>query len=209
MREGIVPPKFADRFYKIDFDANPMPILSLFPVPEQLEQSSVDINICGLKCQPATIRWSDCAKLPRVKMRAPLICQIFNWVEEVEWEGIRLCDFLDSAGLDTHPEGYFGVYSRDGHYFEGLTREMARDGRTLLATGLNGAPLPADHGGPVRLVVPFLQGYKSVKWVSAIRATRHDPMGIKRLLAQSKTGHLGTTWRNRYGLDFAYNGRPV
>jgi len=53
---------------------------------------------------------------------------------------------------------------------------------------------------PMRLVVPFLQGYKSVKWVGAIRATRHDPVGIKRLLAQSKTGRLGLAWRRRLNI---------
>ncbi|MSQ30389.1 MAG: hypothetical protein EXR68_07890 [Dehalococcoidia bacterium] len=40
-------------------------------------------------------------------------------------------------------------------------------------------------------MVPFLQGYKSVKWVSAVHAYRRDPVGIKRMLGQSKTGRLG------------------
>lgn len=199
-REGIKPPKFAERFFRIDFAADPMPVLCLFPVPEPAALSSLEISISGLDCRPRSIPWSACVRLPKHRLQAPLICQIFNWAEDVVWEGVRLADFLDLVGLDTHPEGHFAVYSRDGIYFEGLSRDEARDPRVLLATGLNGRPLPVEHGGPLRLVVPFLQGYKSVKWVGAVRATRHDPVGIKRLLGQSKSGRLAEMWRKRYDI---------
>jgi DMSO/TMAO reductase YedYZ molybdopterin-dependent catalytic subunit len=76
---------------------------------------------------------------------------------------------------------------------------------------MNGKPLAHQHGGPLRLVVPFLQGYKSVKWVGAIKVTKHDPVGIKRLLGQSKTGHLGLAWHQAYGIevDPSADKRPV
>ena len=199
-RDGIRPPKFADKFYRLDFEADPMPVLSLYPFPEPVDLESLQIVLCGLDCQPRVIAWAQCAHIPRVGTRAPLICSIFNWAEEVEWEGVRLCDFLDYMGLVVPPEGYVGFYSRDDSYFETLPASMARDPRTLLATGLNGQPLPLEHGGPLRLVVPFLQGYKSVKWLGTIRAFQHDPVGIKRLLGQSKTGLLGPAWRERYGI---------
>jgi DMSO/TMAO reductase YedYZ molybdopterin-dependent catalytic subunit len=70
----------------------------------------------------------------------------------------------------------------------------------LLAYGLNGQPLPDVHGGPLRLVVPFLQGYKSVKWVRSIRAFRTDPIGIKRLRGQSRSGRLSQEWRDRLAI---------
>ena len=78
----------------------------------------------------------------------------------------------------------------------------------MLAIGLGGLNLPHEYGGPVRLFVPFLQGYKSVKWLSGIHAYRHDPAGIKRLLGQSKTGRLGQAWLTRLGIEQAA-GRPV
>jgi nitrogen regulatory protein PII len=86
-------------------------------------------------------------------------------------------------------------------YFEALSRDEARDPRVLLATTLNGAPLPDEYGGPLRLVVPFLQGYKSVKWIGAIKAYRHNPVGIKRLLGQSRTGQLSAAWKKRFGIE--------
>lgn len=199
-RDGIRPPKFADTFSLLDFDADPMPVISLYPIPERQELSCLRLELCGLDCAPRSVAWSACASLPRPRMRMPLICSIFNWVEVVEWEGVRLGDFLDHVQLEVPSEGYLAFYSRDGAYFESLPAYLARDPLVLLATGLNGQPLPLEHGGPLRPVVPFLQGYKSVKWVSAIRVFRHDPGGVKRLLGQSKTGLLGHAWRERFDL---------
>lgn len=198
MREGILPPKFADKFFRIDFEAAPLPILSLYPIPPSLALEEVTLDLAGLEQHPRLVSWPMLHELPRVKLKAPFICQIFNWTEEVEWEGIRVVDLLDSFKIDTHSDGYFAFYSRDRVFFEGLSRDEARDPRVLLAYGLNGSPLPEVHGGPLRLVVPFLQGYKSVKWVHTIHAFRHDPVGIKRLLAQSPTGQLNDKWRGQF-----------
>lgn len=199
-REGVNYPKFAEQFAKIDFDAYPMPVLCLYPIPEPISLQELQIEVCGLDCQRRSFPWAELLSLPRVTIRVPLICQIFNWSEEVEWEGIRLVDFLDHVGLETTDDGFYAFYSRDGVYFEKLSRDSARDPRVLLATGLNGSPLPDVHGGPLRLVVSFLQGYKSVKWLYSIRAFKRDPIGIKRLLGQSNTGRLGHQWLTKYNI---------
>jgi DMSO/TMAO reductase YedYZ molybdopterin-dependent catalytic subunit len=198
MRQGIIQPPFKDHFFRADFDADPMPVLSLYPYPAPLALEEVVLSVCGLSQHPKRIPWTMLSGLPRVKEEPALICQIFNWSERVRWEGVRLVDLLDYLKIDTHPEGYFAFYSRDGAFFEGLSRDEARDPRVLLVYGLNDAPLPEAHGGPLRLVVPFLQGYKSVKWLEAIRAYRNDPIGIKRLLGQSPTGALNDTWKSKY-----------
>ncbi len=198
MREGVLYPKFSEKFFRLDFDAKPLPVLSLYPFPAPLKLEEVIFSICGLEKHPKNFAWQVLSDLPRVTVTPPLICQIFNWVETVTWEGIRLVDLLDFLKVDTHPEGYFAFYSRDGVFFEGLSRDEARDPRVLIAYKLNGEPLPEAHGGPVRLVVPFLQGYKSVKWLYAIRAYRNDPIGIKRLLGQSPTSILNEQWTNKY-----------
>jgi DMSO/TMAO reductase YedYZ molybdopterin-dependent catalytic subunit len=199
-RAGVRYPKFADKFALLDFERSPMPAISLYPLPEPYPLSTLSLSIAGLECAPVIWSWERFDALPRYMERQPLICQIFNWVEIVEWTGVRLADALDFTCLSTHPEGYLGVHSRDGSYFESLSMAEARDPRVLLVTDMNGPPLRTEHGGPLRLVAPFLQGYKSVKWVGAIRAFRHDPVGIKRLLAQSKTARLAPPWRERFGI---------
>lgn len=200
IREGINYPKFADQFAMIDFEAEPLPILCLFPLPEPKTLEATTLGLCGLDQRLRHAAWSDLAAIPRVTLRVPIICQIFNWYEEVTWEGLRLVDVIDAFGIDTTPDGYYAVYSRDGHFFEGLSRDEARDPRVLLAYGMNGERLPEAHGGPLRLVVPFLQGYKSVKWVRSVRAFRTDPIGIKRLKGQSRSGRLSQSWRDRLGI---------
>ncbi len=199
-RAGIVYPKFRDQFAVADFEAIPMPVLSLYPIPPAQELSQLKIQTCSVDGKLRAIAWAELQRLPRVRLRAYLICQIFNWSEKVEWEGFRLADFLDLAKLDAPIDGWFAFYSADGFYFESLPRLLARDPRVLLAYGLNGQPLPLQHGGPLRLVVPFLQGYKSVKWLNGVRAFRRDPLGIKRLLGQSRTAWLGQPWQQRAGI---------
>jgi nitrogen regulatory protein PII len=201
LREGIRPPAFADKFALLDFEASPMPVISLYPVPQKSDSKTLQIEVCGLEQPLRSIGWNEISCLPSVKLRAPLICQIFNWSEQVEWEGIRLSDFIEAFKIETHPEGYCAVYSRDGVYFETLSADEARDPRTLLAFKLNGEELSVANGGPMRLVVPFLQGYKSVKWVSSVRAFRNDPIGIKRLLGQSPTGQLNSMWIAKYDIQ--------
>ena len=199
-RAGIKPPKFAEKFFRLDFEAEPLPVLCLYPVPPAVSLDELRLEVAGLEQHPRAISWAALRELPRVTLKAPLICQIFNWAEVVEWEGVRLVDVLDFLKIETHPEGYYAFHSRDGLFFETLSRDEARDPRVLMATGLSGMPLPALHGGPVRLVVPFLQGYKSVKWVGTITAFRHDPVGIKRLLGQSLNGRLNDDWTKRFGI---------
>jgi DMSO/TMAO reductase YedYZ molybdopterin-dependent catalytic subunit len=199
-REGIRPPKFADKFAMLDFEAEPMPAIALYPLPAPVNLTDLSLDLCGLDCKPRQLRWRDLCGIPEVSVVAPLICQIFNWSELVEWGGVRFMDVADRAGLELPEESYVSFHSRDSVYFEALPSAHARDPRVLLATTLNGTPLPEQNGGPLRLVVPFLQGYKSVKWLGAIRVTKHDPIGIKRLLGQSKTGHLGKAWRLQYAI---------
>lgn len=200
MREGIRPPAFANKFSLLDFDAAPFPVINLYPAPAPIALEDLQIEVCGLEQPLRIVSGREVGALRTVKLNVPLICQIFNWSEGVEWEGVRLADFLKQFGIETHPEGYFSIYSRDGVYFETLSADEARDPRVLLAYKLNGKPLSEANGGPLRLVVPFLQGYKSVKWIGSVRGFRKDPIGIKRLLGQSPTGQLNSEWLARYGI---------
>lgn len=207
VRDGIRPPKFADKFAELDFEAAPMPVISMFEPPTVLDAGDLALMVRGDDLRRRAVAWGELAGLPRVELEAPLVCQIFNWYEEVTWEGVVLQDVLDALELVAPEGGYFAFGSRDGQYFETLSDDEARDRRVLLATHLNGEPLPHEYGGPVRLVVPFLQGYKSVKWLGAIESYPRDPVGIKRLLAQSKSGRLGQAWLDRLGIVPA-TGRP-
>ena len=187
-REGINYPKFKDQFAAMDFEAEPMPVLSLFPMPSVTPLDDWEVLLTGAGGQRRLVCGRELRDLP---------------VQRLEVEGVRLVDLLAATGIDCRESGFFAFYSKDGLYFEGLPRSIARDPRVLLVFGLNGEPLPKEYGGPLRLWVPFLQGYKSVKWVHQIRVFQEDPVGIKRLLGQSKTAILGPEGQELAGIVVA------
>ena len=206
-REGIRPPKFADKFADIDFGAEPMPAISMFTPPPPRDLACVQMSLRGEDLKSRTIGFDDLLDLPAHEVTADIVCQIFNWHESVTWKGFLVSDVLDAFGFEASPAGYLVFRSADGDYFETLSVDDARDSRVMLAYGMNGEPLPHRFGGPLRLVVPFLQGYKSVKWVERIEAYPRDPVGIKRLLGQSKNGRLGQAWLDRLAI-VPPTGRP-
>ena len=200
-RPDVRYPKFKEHFSVLDFSAErAVPLISLYEMPKPILREAVKISVCGLDCKARQYFWDDLQKVPKVKTRMPLICQIFNWAEVVRWEGWRLKNVLEFLGIAGKENRHYAFYSRDKNYFESLTRKEAMDERSLVIYGMNGGELSHEHGGPVRLAIPFLQGYKSVKWLSGIRSFQNDPLGIKILLAQSKTGKLAPAWKNKYGL---------
>lgn len=206
-REGVRPPKFADKFAEIDFETDPMPVISMFAPPAPRELIHLRLALRGDDLKTRLVSWEELSALPVQGLTADLVCQIFNWHESVTWHGFALADILDAFRVDAPADGYLKLSSADGEYFETLSVDHARDPRVLLAFGMNGGPLPHQHGGPLRLVVPFLQGYKSVKWVERIDVFKNDPVGIKRLLGQSKTARLGQAWLDRLAIAPA-QGRP-
>lgn len=115
-----------------------------------------------------------------------LACMMFGFTKPVVWEGVRLADVLEDRGLARFEHASFYSWDTRGtpegeRFFETLPARYALDPRTLLAFGLNGQPLPKEHGGPLRLAVPFLQGYKSVKWLTWIKLGNVDEVGYKKL----------------------------
>ena len=130
-------------------------------------------------------------------------------VGNAKWTGIRLVELLDRAGVQEDATQIVGR-SVDG-WTAGFPTDVAFDGRDpLLAVGMNGGPLPPDHGFPARLIVPGLYGYVSAtKWIEEIELTRwedFDAYWIPR--GWAKLGPIKTQSRidtPRSGRDIAGN----
>ncbi|MEU0404305.1 molybdopterin-dependent oxidoreductase [Streptomyces sp. NPDC006197] len=114
------------------------------------------------------------------------------YVGNARWLGVRLADLLREAGVRPPSEGgpadQLVARSVDGMTL-GTPVEDVMDGRdAMLAVGMNGEPLPFDHGFPVRMVVPGLYGYVSAcKWIEDIELTTfdsYDPYWVKRKWAR-------------------------
>ena len=95
---------------------------------------------------------------------------------DVEWKGVRLADVLDQAGVS--PEARAVRFtSFDGAYTESLTLDQARRDDVIVAYEMEGNPLSDEHGGPVRLYVAPMYGYKSSKWLDGIELTERVEPG--------------------------------
>lgn len=131
-----------------------------------LDCSDTGIIIAGLVEKPLQLGLEDLERYPQKTVKADLHC-VTGWtVRNIEWRGIPLKHVLDDVGVRSEA-GYGLVYGLDG-YSAIIPLPYMLDEHTLLATHMNGEPIPSEHGGPVRLVVPALYGWKSVKWVSRI-----------------------------------------
>jgi DMSO/TMAO reductase YedYZ molybdopterin-dependent catalytic subunit len=106
-------------------------------------------------------------------------------VGNVRWGGVRLRDLLEAAGIEAGAayvisvgcdHGTFDSVDHD-RYEKDLPISKALDGSSLVALSLNDEPLPAAHGGPVRLVVPGYYGTNSTKWLTELRLSGHRSAG--------------------------------
>ncbi|NND75724.1 MAG: molybdopterin-dependent oxidoreductase, partial [Ilumatobacter sp.] len=157
-----------DSFYRID---------TALVVP-QVSKDSWKLSIAGLVDNPIELTFDELLARPQIERYITLSC-VSNpvggdLVGNALWQGVLLRDIFDEAGLQPGAEQ---VVSRsvDG-WTCGTPIEAIMDGRdSILAVAMNGEPLPAQHGYPVRMVVPGLYGYVSAtKWVTDIRLTRWE-----------------------------------
>jgi DMSO/TMAO reductase YedYZ molybdopterin-dependent catalytic subunit len=127
------------------------------------------LSVSGLVKAPRTFTFADLQALAQTRMTAEFHC-VTGWtVPGVQWQGVVLADLLDRVGLDPAAKA-LRFRSFDGAYTESLTLAQARRRDVLVATGMLGGPIGHDHGGPVRLYVAPMYGYKSIKWLSGIEA---------------------------------------
>lgn len=143
-----------------------------FPEPPPDYHLVVD----GLVDRPLSLTVADLEAMPPTKLVRPFQC-VTGWrVPGVHWTGVRLGYLLDQAGVA--PGGTaLHFESFDGVYTESLSLEQARLPDVIIAYQMLGGPVTRPHGGPVRLYIPEMYGYKSIKWLSKISVTAGEESG--------------------------------
>jgi DMSO/TMAO reductase YedYZ molybdopterin-dependent catalytic subunit len=128
------------------------------------------LTVGGLVERPFTLTFDEIIAMPPTRLTKDFQC-VTGWrVRDTKWAGVLLSDLLDRARVK--PEGKaLRFTSFDGAYTESLTLDQARRGDVIVAYELQGVPLSSDHGGPVRLYVAPMYGYKSIKWLDGIEVT--------------------------------------
>jgi DMSO/TMAO reductase YedYZ molybdopterin-dependent catalytic subunit len=155
-------------FYRID---------TAFSVP-RVDIQEWSLSIEGMVDRPYSISYVDLLDMRMVERDVTLSC-VSNevggdLVGNARWLGVPLTEVLDRAGVQSGAEQLVGRSVDD--FTVGFPVEAVYDGReALVAVGMNGEPLPLEHGFPVRLVVAGLYGYVSAtKWLSSLELTGWD-----------------------------------
>jgi hypothetical protein len=133
------------------------------------------LQVGGLVRKPLALSVSDLRHLPATYLTSDFQCVTGWFVPNVHWVGVRLVDLAARAGALPQATA-FEFRSFDGVYTESLTLAQARQSGAIVAYSMLGAPVTREHGGPVRLFVPDMFGYKSIKWLERIDlVTRPTP----------------------------------
>ena len=102
---------------------------------------------------------------------------VTGWsVPGVRWRGVRVRELLEAA-LGGQSAGFVHFHSADGIYADSLPWDVATRDDVLVAWEMGGQPLPPEHGGPARLVVGPMYGFKSVKWLDRVALSDTDLVG--------------------------------
>lgn len=129
------------------------------------------IYVDGFVARPRTWNAADLRAVPRRDTVCTIACAGLNdrnsLIGTARWCGVRLGDLLMEAGVG--PRARFVQFTAQDGFRTSLPLEQAAD--ALLASEMNGQPLPPEHGYPLRLVAPGLYGYKMPKWIHQITLT--------------------------------------
>ena len=155
---------------------------------EKLTTSPWTVRIDGLVDHPGDYSFDDIMSGVELEERIYRFRCVEAWSMVVPWAGFELADLLERVGVQpsagyvafetlVRPEEMVGQQSRvlDWPYREGLRLDEAMHPLTILATGLYDEPMPKQNGAPIRLVVPWKYGFKSIKSIVRITLTEDQP----------------------------------
>ncbi|HTZ06584.1 MAG TPA: molybdopterin-dependent oxidoreductase [Gaiellaceae bacterium] len=184
--EGLVPlvPSGGWRIYTV---SGSMPVF---------DPATWKLSVGGLVEQPTTFDYEQLRSLPRANQVSTFHC-VTGWtVQNVHWGGVRIKDVL--AAARPFPDAQALEFtSMELPYIDYLTLDQAALPDVLLAYEMNGKPLPREHGAPVRLIIPDMYGYKSVKWLSRIDLVPAASAGYWEALGYDRDAWVGRS--NGYG----------
>ena len=151
------------------------PVLHYGSVP-RFDPLTWDFRVYGLVETPLQLSWGEFNALPKVQRTSDFHC-VTRWSRfDNLWDGVSVQELLRR----TRPQAkaaYVLVHAEQGFTANVPLVDLDRP-EVLLATHHDGQPLPADHGYPLRLIVPHLYAWKSVKWVRGFELLEQDAPGF-------------------------------
>ncbi len=151
------------------------PVLTVGPNPKY-DLATWDFAVFGGVDHKLTLSWDELMALPQKEVTTDIHC-VTRWSKlDTVWRGVAVTEVLDRAGVKpdvTHVMAY-----SDGGYTTNMPLEVITDDDVLLAHTYDGQPLEADHGAPLRLLVPKRYFWKSAKFLRKLELMPADRMGF-------------------------------
>jgi DMSO/TMAO reductase YedYZ molybdopterin-dependent catalytic subunit len=151
------------------------PVLYYGSVP-RFDPETWDLRLYGLVDSPLTLNWKEFNALPKIQRTSDFHC-VTRWSRfDNQWQGVAFQELL--GRVRPKPEAaYVLVHAEQGFTANVPLGDLDRE-EVLLATHHDGEPLTAEHGYPLRLIVPHLYAWKSVKWVRGLEFLDHNAPGF-------------------------------
>jgi DMSO/TMAO reductase YedYZ molybdopterin-dependent catalytic subunit len=151
------------------------PVLTAEVTP-RLTHDAWTFTIDGLVDRARTWTWPDVRALPTSRYEGDIHC-VTTWSKlGTNFTGVSVDEFLRQIELGS--AAAFVLASSTTGYTTNLPLDDVRGGKAWLVWEHEGAPLPAEHGGPIRLLVPHLYFWKSAKWITKFTLLDHDVQGF-------------------------------
>jgi DMSO/TMAO reductase YedYZ molybdopterin-dependent catalytic subunit len=151
------------------------PVLHYGSVP-RFDPETWNLRVYGLVESPLTLSWKEFNALPKIERSSDFHC-VTRWSRfDNRWDGVAFRELL--ARVRPKPQAaYVLIHAEQGFTANVPLGDLDRE-EVLLATHHDGEPLTADHGFPLRLIVPHLYAWKSVKWLRGLEFLDHDSPGF-------------------------------
>ena len=151
------------------------PVLDLGIQP-QIPLSTWTLKLDGLVENPVTLTWAELQALPQVDDVSDFHC-VTTWSKyDCAWRGVAFTTLYDLAR--PKPEARFVYFTGYDGYSTNVPLASCLDDDVLIATQFAGTPLPREHGGPARVIIPKLYAWKGAKFVNGITFLRDDQPGF-------------------------------
>ena len=176
-------PGLADRIPPGQHLVDDFPVLSAGPTPRTpLAAWDLTLVIAGKPARRWT--WDEFRALPHEQITADIHC-VTTWTKlDTHWEGVAVDTLLGFI----EPRGAYVIAYCDGGYTTNIPLADVTGGKAWIVSSYDDAPLPPEHGGPARLLVPHLYLWKSAKWIRGLELVDADRPGFWESLGYNNRG---------------------